>query len=149
MRGWTFSLDYSFAYLFVSQLTETVASQFERCDEAPFFRSLQKSSTSRDSVSEVPSGEGAGSLVRKGTVKQESSSKEDAKTEEEASRKESKDERKESREERREAKEERKEKGDSLPRGMESGELCHIFQFGFSCLRSIYREWQIHLNFIK
>ena len=109
--------------VFFLQLTETVASQFERCDEAPYFRSLQKSSTSHDSVSEVPSGEGAGALPQKGSTKQENGSKEDVKTEEEVSRKESKDERKDSKEERREAKDERKEKGDSLPRGMEIGKI--------------------------
>ena len=100
-----------------------MASQFERCDEPPYFRPLQKSSTSRDSVSEGPSGEGAGSLVQTSAVKKENVTKETVKTEEEVTRKESKEERKESKEERREGKEERKEKGDSLPRGMESGEF--------------------------
>lgn len=105
------------------QLTETVASQFERCDDAPFFRPLQKSSTSRDSVTDVTAGEGTRSSTPKGTEKQEKASKEDTKTEEELSRKESKDERKESKEERRDAaKDDRKEKGDSLPRGVDSGE---------------------------
>lgn len=100
------------------QLTETVASQFERCDDAPFFRPLQKSSTSRDSVSEVQAGEGTKSLSQKDPVQQDKASKEDSKAEE-LSRKETRDERKESREERRD---DRKEKGDSLPRGLESGE---------------------------
>ncbi len=104
------------------QLTETVASQFERCDDAPFFRPLQKSSSSRDSVSEVQSGEGTKSLSQKDPGQQDEASKEDSKAEE-LSRKVSKDERKESREERRD---DRKEKGDSLPRGLESGEcLCN------------------------
>ena len=104
--------------MFIFQLTETVASQFERCDEPPYFRPLKTSSTSRDSVSEVPSVEGTGVLNQKGIVKQSSVSKEDVKIEE-VSRKESKDERKESREERRDAKDDRKERGDSLPRGIE------------------------------
>lgn len=108
---------------FVLQLTETVASQFERCDDAPFFRPLQKSSTSQDSVSEVQPGEDRRSLTQKDPGQQEKASKEDTKTEEELSRKESRDERKESREERRDAaKDDRKEKGDSLPRGVENGE---------------------------
>ncbi|KAL9973951.1 hypothetical protein ACROYT_G020474 [Oculina patagonica] len=98
------------------KLTETVASQFERCDDAPFFRPLQKSSSSRDSVSEVQSGEGTKSLSQKDPAQQDEASKEDSKAEE-LSRKVSKDERKESREERRD---DRKEKGDSLPRGLES-----------------------------
>lgn len=98
-----------------------MASQFERCDEPPFFRPLQKPSTSRDSVSEVPSGEGSGTLTQKSISTQENSAKEDVKTEEDVFRKDSKEERKESREERREAKDERKERGDSLPRGMEIG----------------------------
>ena len=107
---------------FVLQLTETVASQFERCDEAPFFRPLQKSSTSRDSVSDVMAGEETRSLAQKGTGHQDKTSKEDTKTEEEPSRKESRDERKEFREERRDAaKDDRKEKGDSLPRGVDNG----------------------------
>lgn len=101
------------------KLTETVASQFERCDEPPFFRPLQKPSTSRDSVSEVPSGEGSGTLTQKSIATQENSAKEDMKTDEDVFRKDSKEERKESKEERREAKDERKERGDSLPRGME------------------------------
>ena len=109
--------------IFVLQLTETVASQFERCDGAPFFRPLQKSSTSRDSVSDVTPGEGTRSSTQKETGRQEKASKEDTKTEEEVPRKESRDERKESREERRDAaKDDRKEKGDSLPRGVDSGE---------------------------
>lgn len=99
-----------------------MASQFERCDDAPFFRSLQKSSTSRDSVSEVQSGEGSRSLAQKASGQQENVSKEDTKPDDELSRKESRDERKESKEERRDAKDERKEKGDSLPRGLENGE---------------------------
>ena len=108
---------------FVLQLTETVASQFERCDDAPFFRPLQKSSTSRDSVTDVTAGEGTRSSTLKGIENKEKASKEDTKTEEELSRKESKDERKESKEERRDAaKDDRKEKGDSLPRGVDSGE---------------------------
>lgn len=107
---------------FVLQLTETVASQFERCDDAPFFRPLQKSSTSRDSVSDVTPREGTRSSTQKETGLQAKASKEDTKTEEELSRKESRDERKESREERRDtAKDDRKEKGDSLPRGVDSG----------------------------
>ena len=107
---------------FALQLTETVASQFERCDDAPYFRPLQKSSTSRDSVSEVQPGEGTGSLTQKEPRHQEKVTKEDTKTEEELSRKESRDERKESREERRDAaKDDRKERGDSLPRGLDNG----------------------------
>ena len=98
-----------------------MASQFERCHDAPFFRPLQKSSTSRDSVSEVQSGEGTKPLSQKDPVQQEKASREDSKVEE-VSRKESRDERRESREERRDAKDERKEKGDSLPRGVENGE---------------------------
>ena len=109
--------------LFVLQLTETVASQFERCDDAPYFRPLQKSSTSRDSVTDVTQGEGTRSTTQKETGHQQKASKEDIKTEEEMSRKESRDERKESKEERRDAaKDERKEKGDSLTRGVDSGE---------------------------
>ena len=109
--------------LFVLQLTETVASQFERCDDAPYFRPLQKSSTSRDSVTDVTQGEGTRSTTQKVTGHQQKASKEDIKTEEEISRKESRDERKESKEERRDAaKDERKEKGDSLPRCVDSGE---------------------------
>ena len=100
-----------------------MASQFERCDEPPYFRPLQKSSTSRDSVSEVASGEGTGSLQQRGAVKTENSCKGDMKTDEDVSRKESRDERKESKEERRDIKEERKERGDSLPRGMEGNKL--------------------------
>lgn len=106
------------------QLTETVASQFERCDDAPFFRPLQKSSTSRDSVSEVQSGEGTKSLSQKEPGQQDKASKEDSKSEE-LSRKESRDERKESREERRDAKDDRKEKGDSLPRCTENGKCVY------------------------
>lgn len=113
-----------FHRVFIFQLTETVASQFERCDEPPYFRPLKTSSTSRDSVSEVPSVEGTGVLNQKGTVKQNSVSKEDVKIEE-GSRKDSKDERKESREERRDAKDDRKEKGDSLPRGMEGSGIMY------------------------
>lgn len=109
---------FSLHRVFIFQLTETVASQFERCDEPPYFRPLKTSSTSRDSVSEVPSVEGTGVLNQKGMVKQNSVSKEDVKIEE-GSRKDSKDERKESREERRDAKDDRREKGDSLPRGIE------------------------------
>lgn len=62
-------------------------------------------------------------MVQTSAVKKENATKETVKTEEEVTRKESKEERKESKEERREGKEERKEKGDSLPRGMEIGEL--------------------------
>ena len=113
--------------VFIFQLTETVASQFERCDEPPYFRPLKTSSTSRDSVSEVPSAEGTGILNQKGMgmVKQNSVSKEDVKIEE-GSRKDSKDERKESREERRDAKDDRREKGDSLPRGIEGSGMTSV-----------------------
>ena len=111
------------AVKFVLQLTETVASQFERCDDAPYFRPLQKSSTSRDSVSDVTPGEVTRSSTQKETRHQEKASKADTKTEEEPSRKDSRDERKESREERRDtAKDDRKEKGDSLPRGVDNSE---------------------------
>ncbi|XP_029213132.2 LOW QUALITY PROTEIN: protein furry homolog [Acropora millepora] len=103
------------------KLTETVASQFERCDEPPYFRPLQKSSSSSDSVSDSPSGEGTGTLTKKSITKQDTTGKDDVNTEGEVLIKESREERKESREERRETKEERKEKGDSLPRGTESG----------------------------
>ena len=102
-------------------MTETVASQFERCDEPPYFRPLQKSSSSSDSVSDSPSEEGTGTLTKKSITKQDTTGKDDVNTEGEVLIKESREERKESREERRETKEERKEKGDSLPRGTESG----------------------------
>ncbi|XP_068703466.1 protein furry homolog-like isoform X2 [Montipora foliosa] len=102
------------------KLTETVASQFERCDEPPYFRPLQKSSTSRDSVSDALSGEGTGTLTKKSIAKRETIPKGDMKMEGDAPTKDSKEERKESKEERRETMEERKEKGDSMPRGMES-----------------------------
>ncbi|KAJ7393112.1 hypothetical protein OS493_008411 [Desmophyllum pertusum] len=82
-----------------------------------------KSSTSRDSVSEVQSGEGSRSLAQKASGQQENVSKEDTKPDDELSRKESRDERKESKEERRDAKDERKEKGDSLPRGLENAPM--------------------------
>lgn len=100
-----------------------MASQFERCDDAPFFRPLQKTSSSRDSVIEGPSGEGARSLVQKETELRGKAPKEDTKSDDELSRKVSRDDRKESREERRDAKDDRKEKGDSLPRSLENGEL--------------------------
>ena len=116
---------FSLHRVFIFQLTETVASQFERCDEPPYFRPLKTSSTSRDSVSEVPSVEGTGVLNQKGMAKQNSVSKEDVKIEE-GSRKDSKDERKESREERRDAKDDRREKGDSLPRGIEGSWMTSI-----------------------
>lgn len=116
---------FSLHRVFIFQLTETVASQFERCDEPPYFRPLKTSSTSRDSVSEVPSVEGTGVLNQKGMAKQNSVSKEDVKIEE-GSRKDSKDERKESREERRDAKDDRREKGDSLPRGIEGSGMTSV-----------------------
>lgn len=104
-----------------SQLTETVASQFERCEDAPFFRPLQKTSSSRDSVIEGPSGEESRSLAQKETKPQAKVVKEETKTDDEQSRKVSRDERKESKEERHNGKEEKKEKGDSLPRSLENG----------------------------
>ena len=97
-----------------------MASQFERCDDAPFFRPLQKTSSSRDSVIEGSTGEESRSLARKETT-QVKVTKEETKTDDELSRRTSRDERKESREERREGKDDKKEKGDSLPRTLENG----------------------------
>ena len=94
-----------------------MASQFERCDDAPFFRPLQKTSSSRDSVIEGSTGEESRSLAREETTSQAKVTKEETKTDDELSR----DERKESREERREGKDDKKEKGDSLPRTLENG----------------------------
>lgn len=98
-----------------------MASQFERCDDAPFFRPLQKTSSSRDSVIEGSTGEESRSLAREETTSQAKVTKEETKTDDELSRKMSRDERKESREERREGKDDKKEKGDSLPRTLENG----------------------------
>ena len=98
-----------------------MASQFERCDDAPFFRPLQKTSSSRDSVIEGSTGEESRSLAREETTSQAKVTKEETKTDDELSRKTSRDERKESREERREGKDDKKEKGDSLPRTLENG----------------------------
>ena len=98
-----------------------MASQFERCDDAPFFRPLQKTSSSRDSVIEGSTGEESRSLARKETTSQAKVTKEETKTDDELSRRTSRDERKESREERREGKDDKKEKGDSLPRTLENG----------------------------
>lgn len=98
-----------------------MASQFERCDDAPFFRPLQKTSSSRDSVIEGSTGEESRSLAREETTSQAKVTKEETKTDDELSRRTSRDERKESREERREGKDDKKEKGDSLPRTLENG----------------------------
>ena len=98
-----------------------MASQFERCDDAPFFRPLQKTSSSRDSVIEGSTGEESRSLARKETTSQAKVTKEETKTDDELSRRTSRDERKESREERREGKDDKKERGDSLPRTLENG----------------------------
>ena len=98
-----------------------MASQFERCDDAPFFRPLQKTSSSRDSVIEGSTGEESRSLAREETMSQAKVTKEETKTDDELSRRTSRDERKESREERREGKDDKKEKGDSLPRTLENG----------------------------
>ena len=98
-----------------------MASQFERCDDAPFFRPLQKTSSSRDSVIEGSTGEEPRSLAREETTSQAKVTKEETKTDDELSRRTSRDERKESREERREGKDDKKEKGDSLPRTLENG----------------------------
>ena len=98
-----------------------MASQFERCDDAPFFRPLQKTSSSRDSVIEGSTGEESRSLAREETTSQAKVTKEETKTDDELSRKMSRDERKESREERREGKDDKKEKGDPLPRTLENG----------------------------
>ena len=98
-----------------------MASQFERCEDAPFFRPLQKTSSSRDSVIEGSTGEESRSLAREETTSQAKVTKEETKTDDELSRRTSRDERKESREERREGKDDKKEKGDSLPRTLENG----------------------------
>lgn len=105
------------------KLTETVASQFERCDDAPFFRPLQKTSSSRDSVIEGSTGEESRSLAREEMTSQAKVTKEETKTDDELSRRTSRDERKESREERREGKDDKKERGDSLPRTLENDAL--------------------------
>ena len=98
-----------------------MASQFERCEDAPFFRPLQKTSSSRDSVIEGSTGEESRSLAREEMTSQAKVTKEETKTDDELSRRTSRDERKESREERREGKDDKKERGDSLPRTLENG----------------------------
>ena len=109
-----------------------MASQFERCDDAPFFRPLQKTSSSRDSVIEVSTGEESRSLAREEMTSQAKVTKEETKTDDELSRRTSRDERKESREERREGKDDKKERGDSLPRTLENGRFMIIFVILFA-----------------
>ena len=109
-----------------------MASQFERCDDAPFFRPLQKTSSSRDSVIEGSTGEESRSLAREETTSQAKVTKEETKTDDELSRRTSRDERKESREERRDGKDDKKERGDSLPRTLENGRFMIIFVILFA-----------------
>ena len=109
-----------------------MASQFERCDDAPFFRPLQKTSSSRDSVIEGSTGEESRSLAREETTSQAKVTKEETKTDDELSRRTSRDERKESREERRDGKDDKKERGDSLPRTLENGRFMIKFVILFA-----------------
>ena len=109
-----------------------MASQFERCEDAPFFRPLQKTSSSRDSVIEGSTGEESRSLAREEMTSQAKVTKEETKTDDELSRRTSRDERKESREERREGKDDKKERGDSLPRTLENGRFMIKFVILFA-----------------
>ena len=98
--------------------TETVASQFDRCDEPPYFRRAAKTS-SQDSVVESRKTH----TTEQDGVTPESNGHAKANAAEEI------DGRKESREERVECKDDRKEKMDSLERGslvpLEDGEVDH------------------------
>ena len=112
------------------KLTETVASQFERCDEPPYFRALQKTSSSQDLVSES----------RKNPVTPHDVTPLESETDGEGKVPEEVDGRKESREERKESKEERKEKVDSLGRNSiilhEQGGVSHVHLEGYRVVGS-------------
>ena len=99
-----------------------MASQFERCDDPPFFRSLQKSSTSRDSVSEGHASEGTTRQAQQDEGPLDNTAEEHGQAEDNA-RKESKDERKDSKDEKRDSKDDKKDKTDSLSRGQDTSEL--------------------------